>query len=70
MIFYRSEGHTEREMELQTIVEQAENSNSQSKFNFRRSLEVIMSPTFLRPYKCVGLLSILYWFCYLLPIEW
>ena len=60
MIFYRSEIHTGCENELQTIIEHAENRDSKSEFNFRRSLQVIMSPAFLRPYRCVGILFNLY----------
>ena len=60
MIFYRGKGHTEREAELKTIIEQAEKSGSKKTLNIRRSFQVIMSPAFLRPFRCVGVLWILF----------
>ena len=59
MIFYRGKGHSERETELQRIIEHAENKDGQNKVKFQRNLQVIKSPAFLRPLRCVGLLRIL-----------
>ena len=59
MIFYRGKGHSERETELQRIIEHAENKDGQNKVKFQRNLQVIKSPAFVRPLRCVGILRIL-----------
>ena len=60
MVFYRGESNTKREIELKTIIEHAENCGSQNQRSFRSNLQVILSPAFLRAYRCVGLLYILF----------
>ena len=61
MIFYRGNiVDEESEKELQTIIEHAEKSGSQKKQSFQGNLQIFTSPVFLRPFRCVGLLYILY----------
>ena len=56
MIFYRGKDFTELEKELQEIIELAENNPDLEKESL---FQVFKSPDFLRPFKCVGLLTIL-----------
>ena len=60
MIFYRGKGHREWERELQSIIEQAEQSDSQNKITIHGILQVLMSPAFLKPFRCIGILEIMY----------
>ena len=60
MIFYRGKDNNEREGELNSIIEQAEQSDGLKKSRSCENLKVLKSPDFLRPFRCVGILYILY----------
>ena len=60
MIFYRGINNCEWEGELHSIIEQAEQSDSENKASFLGHLQVLLSPAFLRPFRCVGILFILH----------
>ena len=57
-MFYR-EKDQDWETELQSIINQAEKSKCQSDIGFPDKLRVLLSPSFLRPFKCAGVLTIL-----------
>ena len=60
MIFYRGKDNKEWEGELNSIIELAEQSDGQKKNKFSENLKVLMSPDFLRPFRCVGILYFLF----------
>ena len=60
MIFYRGKDNNEREGELNSIIELAEQSDGLKKSRLCENLKVLKSPDFLRPFRCVGILYILY----------
>ena len=56
--FYRGNNEWEWEGELDSIVKLAEKNDSQN--GFCGNLRVLRSPAFVRPFRCVGILFILY----------
>ena len=60
MIFYRGKDNNEREGELNSIIELAEQSDGLKKSRLCENLKVFKSPDFLRPFRCVGVLYFLY----------
>ena len=60
MIFYQGKDNKEWEAELNSIIELAEQSDGLIKNEFCENLNVLMSPDFLRPFRCVGILYFLF----------
>ena len=60
MIFYRGKNNKKWDGELQSIIKLAEKCCSKKKNSFWGNLQVLISPAFLRPFRCVGILFILY----------
>ena len=60
MIFYRGNNNPEWEVELVSIIEQAEMSDRKDKTSLRVYIQALMSPAFLRPFRCVGVLWMIY----------
>ena len=55
MAFYRGKDFHSQEIELQSMVEnEANRISSNPNPNFCGRLQVLKSPAFLRPFKCVG----------------
>ena len=60
MAFYRSKEFHSQEIELQSIVErEANRASSDPNPHFWGRLQILKSPVFLRPFKCVGMIYIL-----------
>ena len=60
MAFYRGKEFHSQEIELQSIVEsEANRASSNPNPHFCGRFEILKSPAFLRPFKCVGLIYIL-----------
>ena len=59
MIFYRGDNNCEWEGELHSIIKQAEQSDIENKASFLGYMRVLLSPAFLRPFRCVGILHML-----------
>ena len=60
MMFYRGKNNVERSDELNSIIEQSEQQGGKKKTSCRGNVQVLMSPAFLRPFKCIGILQMLY----------
>ena len=63
MKFYRGNDDREWEGELDSIIklaEKSDESDSQNKISVCGNLQVLSSSAFLRPFRCVGILFILY----------
>ena len=64
MIFYRGKNRKNSIMklshELNTIIELSEQQGGKNKTSFWGNLKVLKSPAFLRPFKCIGILQMLY----------
>ena len=60
MAFYRGKEFHSQEIELQSIVErEANRASSNPNPHFCGRLQILKSPAFLRPFKCVGLIYML-----------
>ena len=60
MAFYRGKESHSQEIELQSIVEkESSEASSTSNQHFCGRLQILKSPAFLRPFKCVGVIYIL-----------
>ena len=60
MIFYRGNNNREWEGELDSIIEQAEKSDNMEETSLWGYLQALKSPAFLRPFRCVGVLYMIY----------
>ena len=60
MIFYRGKDIGKWEDELDAIIDLAKQRDKQRTTNFWGCLQVLMSPDFLRPFRCIGILQMLY----------
>ena len=60
MIFYRGKNNIEWESEMHSIIELAEQSCSKKKIGCWGNLEVLKSPTFLKPLGCVSILYMMH----------
>ena len=60
MKFYRGNNEREWEDELDSIMKLAEEKDTPNKISFCGNLKVLRSPTFLRPFRCAGILFMLY----------
>ena len=56
MAFYRGKEFHSQEIELQSIVESEANRDSNRNPHFWGRLQILKSPAFLRPFKCVGVI--------------
>ena len=61
MIFYRGKGFQGLENELQSIIELEVDKESSgiAKPGFMGRLQILKSPAFLKPFKCVGVIFLL-----------
>ena len=57
-MFYRGQDQN-WEAELQSIINQAEKSKHQIATGFQEKFKALASPSFLRPFKCAGVLTML-----------
>ena len=57
-MFYRGQDQN-WEAELQSIINQAEKSKHQSAIGFQDKIRQLGSPSFLKPFKCAGVLTML-----------
>ena len=60
MIFYRGKINQEWESELQSIVERAGEIGSQNNISLEGNSKVLLSLAFWKPFRCVGILFMLY----------
>ena len=60
MIFYRGKNNKKWESELHSIIELAKKCCNKKKISLWGNLQVLMSPAFLRPFRCVGILYMIH----------
>ena len=60
MTFFRGKNNGKWKDELHSIIELAKQYDCQRKTNFWGFLQIPMSPAFLRPFRCIGILQMLH----------
>ena len=59
-MFYRGKHNVEWMAELNSIIKQSEQSDGRKKTSCWGNLQILISPAFLRAFKCIGVLAMLY----------
>ena len=59
IIFYRGNKQQDWEEELQSIIQHAEKTKHHDNVGFQGKLKILVSPSFLKPFRCAGILSML-----------